>query len=163
MSTRKFRMLFFLFIAIANTSYAQDMWKYFSADDFAKRRAKVMEQIGDGVAILQGAELPEAFIKFRQDNNFYYLTGVEVPNAKLLLDGKTKTSILFVPDNIPGDIKQEARIAPGDKDAALYKMTRIASTQRFTGNLNYYASGNQPIYILSSPEETAAPGLRTAG
>jgi Xaa-Pro aminopeptidase len=148
-------MLFFLFIAIANTSYAQDMWKYFSADDFAKRRAKVMEQIGDGVAILQGAELPEAFIKFRQDNNFYYLTGVEVPNAKLLLDGKTKTSILFVPDNIPGDIKQEARIAPGDKDAALYKMTRIASTQRFTGNLNYYASGNQPIYILSSPEETA--------
>ena len=148
-------MLFFLFIAIANTSYAQDMWKYFSADDFAKRRAKVMEQIGDGVAILQGAELPEAFIKFRQDNNFYYLTGVEVPNAKLLLDGKTKTSILFVPDNIPGDIKQEARITPGDKDAALYKMTRIASTQRFTGNLNYYASGNQPIYILSSPEETA--------
>jgi len=155
MSTRKFRMLFFLFIAIANTSYAQDMWKYFSADDFAKRRAKVMEQIGDGVAILQGAELPEAFIKFRQDNNFYYLTGVEVPNAKLLLDGKTKTSILFVPDNIPGDIKQEARITPGDKDAALYKMTRIASTARFTGNLNYYASGNQPIYILSSPEETA--------
>lgn len=148
-------MLFFLFIAIANTSYAQDMWKYFSADDFAKRRAKVMEQIGDGVAILQGAELPEAFIKFRQDNNFYYLTGVEVPNAKLLLDGKTKTSILFVPDNIPGDIKQEARITPGDKDAALYKMTRIASTARFTGNLNYYASGNQPIYILSSPEETA--------
>src|SRR5689334_25044728 len=92
MSTRKFRSLFFLFIAMANSSYAQDMWKYFSADDFAKRRAKVMEQIGDGVAILQGAELPEAFIKFRQDNNFYYLTGVEVPNAKLLLDGKTKTS-----------------------------------------------------------------------
>ena len=155
MSTSKCKLLFFLFIAIANTLCAQDMWKYFSPDDFAKRRAKVMEQIGDGVAILQGAELPEAFVKFRQDNNFYYLTGVEVPNARLLLDGKTKTSILFVPDNIPGDIKQEARITPGEKDAAAYKMTRIASNTRFTGNLNYYASLNQPIYILSSPEETA--------
>src|SRR5678809_969520 len=121
MSTSKFK-LFFLFIAITNSSCAQDMWKYFSADDFAKRRAKVMEQIGDGVAILQGAELPEAFVKFRQDNNFYYLTGVEIPNARLILDGKTKSSILFVPDNIPGDIKQEARITPGEKDAAVYKI-----------------------------------------
>jgi len=131
------------------------MWKYFSADDFAKRRAKVMEQIGDGVAILQGAELPEAFIKFRQDNNFYYLTGVEVPNATLILDGKTKTSILFVPDKMPGDIKQEAWIAPGEKDAGLYKMTRIASNTNLTGTLNRYSAMNQPFYTLTSPEETA--------
>src|SRR4029079_15428510 len=99
MSTGKFKLLFILFF-VGNALYAQDMWKYFSADDFAKRRAKVMEQIGDGIAILQGAELPEGFVKFRQDNNFYYLTGVEVPNARLILDGKEKTSVLFVPDNI---------------------------------------------------------------
>ena len=155
MLTSKSKLLVILFITVADTLFAQDMWKYFSADDFAKRRAKVMEQIGDGIAILQGAELPEGFVKFRQDNNFYYLTGVEVPNARLILDGKEKTSVLFVPDNIPGDIKQEARITPGEKDAAAYKMTRIASNTRFTANLNYYASLNQPFYILSSPEETA--------
>jgi hypothetical protein len=85
-----------LCIAVTNTVSAQDMWTYFSPADFAKRRAKLMEQIGDGVAIMQGAELPEAFVKFRQDNNFYYLTGVEMPNAALILDGKTKTSTLFV-------------------------------------------------------------------
>ena len=155
MLTSKSKLLVILFITVADTLFAQDMWKYFSADDFAKRRAKVMEQIGDGIAILQGAELPEGFVKFRQDNNFYYLTGVEMPNARLILDGKEKTSVLFVPDNIPGDIKQEARITPGEKDAAVYKMTRIASNTRFTANLNYYASLNQPFYILSSPEETA--------
>src|ERR1041385_4273854 len=155
MSTSRFKLLLTFLTAVTNTVCAQDSWKYFSADDFAKRRAKVMEQIGDGIAILQGAELPEAFVKFRQDNNFYYLTGVEIPNARLLLDGKTKTSVLFVPDNIPGDIKQEARVTPGDKDAAAYKVTRIASNTRFTVNLTYYASLNQPIYVLSSPEETA--------
>src|SRR5678809_1714944 len=121
MHTKHFKLLF-ISIAIANALNAQDMWTYFSPDDFAKRRAKVMEQIGDGVAIMQGAELPESFVKFRQDNNFYYLTGVEIPNARLILDGKTKSSILFVPDNIPGDIKQEARITPGEKDAAVYKI-----------------------------------------
>ena len=141
-------------MAVANTVFAQDMWKYFTPDDFAKRRAKVFEQIGDGVAILQGAELPEGFIKFRQDNNFFYLTGVEVPNATLILDGKTKTATLFVPDRMSGDIKEEAWITPGAKDAALYKMTRIASNTNFTAALNRYAATNQPFYILSSPEET---------
>jgi hypothetical protein len=79
MLTSKSKLLVILFITVADTLFAQDMWKYFSADDFAKRRAKVMEQIGDGIAILQGAELPEGFVKFRQDNNFYYLTGLRSP------------------------------------------------------------------------------------
>src|SRR6185436_1521778 len=149
----KFKLLVLL-ITVANSLCAQDMWKYFTADDFAKRRAKVFEQIGDGVAIMQGAELPEGFVKFRQDNNFYYLTGVEIPNAKLLLDGKTKSAILFVPDRMSGDIKAEAYITQTEKDAALYKMTRIVSINNFTATLNRYASLGQPFYILSSPEET---------
>ncbi len=153
MNTIKFK-LFILCLAIVNMGTAQEMFKYFTADDFAKRREKVMEQIGDGIAIMQGAELPEAFIKFRQDNNFYYLTGVEVPNAKLILDGKSKTSTLFVPDKIPGDIKQEAWITPGEMDAATYKMTRVVSNADFTAVLNHYAAANQPFYILTSPEET---------
>jgi hypothetical protein len=53
-------------------AFSQSMWKYFTADDFAARRNKVMEKIGDGILVLQGAELTEAYIKFRQDNNFYY-------------------------------------------------------------------------------------------
>jgi Xaa-Pro aminopeptidase len=142
-------------MSVANIVSAQGMWKYFTPDDFAKRRAKVLEQIGDGVAILQGAELPEGFIKFRQDNNFFYLTGVEIPNAKLILDGKMKTATLFVPDKMSGDIKEEAYITAGEKDAALYKMTRIVSNANFTAILNRYASSNQPFYILSAPEETA--------
>jgi Xaa-Pro aminopeptidase len=64
-------------------AFAQTMWKYFSPEDFEARRNKVMAQIGDGILILQAAELPEAYVKFRQDNNFYYLTGVEIPDAVL--------------------------------------------------------------------------------
>jgi Xaa-Pro aminopeptidase len=142
-------------IIVVNISYAQDMWKYFTPDDFAKRRTKVMEQIGDGIAILHGAELPEGYVKFRQDNNFYYLTGVEIPNAKLILDGKTKTATLFVPDNMSGDIKAEAWITAGAKDAAAYKMSRIISNRSFTAILNNYALAGRAFHILFAPEETA--------
>jgi len=154
MNTNKFKLLI-LCIAVVNTVCAQDMWKYFSPDDFAKRRAKVMEQIGDGIVIMQGAELPEAYVKFRQDNNFYYLTGVEMPNAALVLNGKTKTAVLFVPDRIPGDIKEEAHIVPGAEAAALYKVNAVSSLSNFTAALNRYATLNQPLYLITSPEETA--------
>ncbi|MEP6845716.1 MAG: Xaa-Pro peptidase family protein [Panacibacter sp.] len=143
-----------LFIIAGLVASAQDMWKYFTPDDFAKRRAKVMEQIGDGIAILQGAGLTEAFIKFRQDNNFYYLSGVEVPNAILMINGKTKISTLFVPDNTPGDIKPEAVIKQDKEAALLYKVTIVLSTSRLTYYLQHYASVDQPLYLLTSPEET---------
>ena len=42
-----------------------------------------------------------------------------MPNAVLVLDGKEKRSVLFVPDRIPGDIKDEARIVPGQEAAKL--------------------------------------------
>ena len=106
-----------------NTVMAQDMWKYFTPDDFAKRRAKVMEQIGDGIAILRGAELPEAYVKFRQDNNFYYLTGVEIPGAILIMNGKSKETLLLVPDRNSGDIKKEAHIVVGEKNES-YQLCR---------------------------------------
>ena len=154
MNATKCKLLIVL-IVITNTVCAQDMWKYFSPDDFAKRRAKVLEDIGDGIAIVHGASLPEGYVKFRQDNNFYYLTGVEIPDAKLILDGKTKSAILFVPSKMSGDIKAEAYITPGEKDASLYKMTRIVPATNFTGALNYHASLGQPFYVLAVPEETA--------
>jgi Xaa-Pro aminopeptidase len=131
------------------------MWKYFTADDFAARRNKVMAQIGDGILVLQGAELPEAYVKFRQDNNFYYLTGVEIPDAVLLINGKSKESVLFVPDNIPNDIKTEAIIKAGEQGAAEYKFTRVISKASLTGMLHYLSETGQPFYLQQSPQETA--------
>src|SRR3954471_14246854 len=43
-------------------------------EEFAARRAKVMEQIGDGVLIMQGATETSSYEKFRHSNQFYYLT-----------------------------------------------------------------------------------------
>lgn len=135
--------------------FAQTMWKYFTADDFAARRKKVMEKIGDGFAVLLGAELTESYTKFRQDNNFYYLSGVEIPDAVLIIDGRKKQSLLLVPDYIPNDIKSEAFIKPGKEAATAYKFDMVLSRSSLSSILQRYASGGQSFYLQQSPQELA--------
>ncbi len=142
-------------LLVTGPSFSQTMWKYFSPEDFDARRKKVMEKIGDGILVLQAAEMTEAYIKFRQDNNFYYLTGVEVPDAVLIIDGKRKESVLLVPDHISNDIREEAHIKAGEKDAAAYKFNRVVSKTWFTNILQRYADGGQPFYLQQSPQEMA--------
>src|SRR5688572_16363158 len=69
----------------------------FPPEEFAAHRAALFAQIGDGVAVVQGAPETGSYLPFRQNNHFFYLTGVEVPRALLLLDGRTKTTMLFLP------------------------------------------------------------------
>ncbi|HMK02771.1 MAG TPA: Xaa-Pro peptidase family protein [Ferruginibacter sp.] len=142
-------------LLVSEMAFSQSMWKYFSPEDFAARRKKIMEKIGDGVAVLVGAELPEAYIKFRQDNNFYYLSGVEVPDAVLIIDGKNKQSYLLVPDNMSNDIKTEAWIKPGAEAATAYKFDRVMSKSWLTNMLHQYADRRQSFFIQQSPQELA--------
>ena len=68
----------------------------FPIDEFARRRAAVADAIGNGVAVLQGMPATGAFDLFRQDNDFFYLSGVETPHAYLTIDGRTGRSVLYL-------------------------------------------------------------------
>jgi Xaa-Pro aminopeptidase len=70
----------------------------FPPEEFAKRRAAVYDAIGTkAVAILQGAPTPDGYTRFRQSNDFYYLSGVEVANAYLLLDPVERKTTIYLP------------------------------------------------------------------
>lgn len=56
-----------------------------------------MEQIKDGVIVVRGAGTQADYREFRQDNEFWYLTGVTTPNAVLVLVPARKEEYLFVP------------------------------------------------------------------
>lgn len=145
-----------LLFLIQHSAFAQDMWKYFKPEDFAARRAALMEKIPDGVAIFIGAELPEAYVKFRQDNTFYYLTGVEIPDAVLILNGKSKRATLLVPDEIPNDIKAEAWIKPGKEAAELYKLNYVISKKRMSYAFDQAMEQSDIVYLNIAPLETAS-------
>ena len=95
-------------------------------EEFAARRAKVLQQIGDGVAVMQGATETSSYSKFRQSNQFYYLTGVATPRAILVLDGRAKSSTLYLPPNNPQMERSEGPLlGPGAMAEQLTGIERV--------------------------------------
>ncbi|PYR92560.1 MAG: hypothetical protein DMF84_13765 [Acidobacteria bacterium] len=83
-------------------------------EEFAARRAKVLQRIGDGVAVIQGAAETSSYEKFRQSNQCYYLTGVETPRAILVIDGRAKSSRLYLmPTNPQMEHSEGPLLGPG--------------------------------------------------
>src|SRR5512147_636888 len=103
-----------LVLAFSSLTSAQPVFRgteIFPPEEFAARRAKLMAQIGDAVAIVQGTIERPGEQAFRQNNQFFYLTGVAEPRALLLIDGRTKRSTLFLK---PRDARREERMfGPG--------------------------------------------------
>ncbi len=68
-------------------------------EHFMTRRARLMQQIGEGVAILSTA--PEqlrnrdSHFPYRYDSSFYYLTGFTEPEAVVVLLAQSQRAILF--------------------------------------------------------------------
>jgi len=81
---------------------------YPGPDVYKERRTKLLSQMDtNSVAVFRAAELKmrggDVEYRYRQDNNFYYLTGCTEPSGYLLLipsgitiDGKVTNEILFV-------------------------------------------------------------------
>lgn len=86
--------------ASAKYNYQTD----FTGDDFKQRRAKIYDVIGDNFAIIQGAEFVQGFIIFRQSNTFYYLSGLESEGAYMVMDGRRKTTTIYLPHR---DVERE--------------------------------------------------------
>jgi Xaa-Pro aminopeptidase len=61
----------------------------FDKSEYAARRARLIVQIPDGIAVIWGS------LAGPQNNDFNYLCGVKVPKAILIIDGMRKESILF--------------------------------------------------------------------
>jgi Xaa-Pro aminopeptidase len=121
--------------------------------EFAERRAKLMEKIGDGVAIIQGTTETGNARKFRQNNQFYYLTGVEVPRAILIVDGKTKRSELFLPPRNERRERSEGPIlTPGPEAVQLTGIEAVEAREQFDAALKRAAASARKAYLPFRPE-----------
>ena len=59
------------------------------AEFHAGRRAALAEAVGEGVLVFRGQPDTRAYRRFQQDKTFWWLTGIESPNAALVMDTRT--------------------------------------------------------------------------
>jgi Xaa-Pro aminopeptidase len=73
--------------------------------EFAARRQALATSLGKGTVILFGRTEPQAGIRFRQDNDFYYFTGNEDLNAAMVLNAGTGAATLYLPPQTASEIR----------------------------------------------------------
>ena len=135
----------------------------FPPEEFAARRAKVLAAIGDGLAVLQGATEYPAYVAFRQNNQFFYLTGVEVPRALVLLDGRTGQTTLFVqPRNERLEQFEGPVLVPGDEAARLTGIAAVRPRDEFAAAFAAAAQGSRTVYTPRRAESLGAGTPRAA-
>ena len=126
----------------------------FAPEELAARRARVLGAIEPGAwALLQGAGPMRGFQIFRQSNQFYYLCGIEVPQAYLLLDGSTGRSSLYLPHRPEGRQAEGAALAAEDADL----IERVAGLDGVFGTemLSGHLEGASVLYTPHRPAEGA--------
>ncbi len=146
--TLRVRLAGILFL-IAASGLAQEGFPPFTTDyppeEFSARRNAMYDAVGkDGIAVVQGAETPVGYVRFRQSNDFYYLCGVEVPNAYLLLDGGRRRATLFLPHRNAGRERGEGKMWSSDDAEEIQKMTGVEAvlgTDLLAETLGRYVQG----------------------
>ncbi|MDG2396032.1 MAG: aminopeptidase P N-terminal domain-containing protein [Flavobacteriaceae bacterium] len=98
----------------------------FSISEFKARRTKIFNRIGNNsIALIQSAPSVTGFNLFRQTNTFYYLSGIEEGHAYLLLNGKNKTTTLYLPHRDEARERNEGKILSADDADLIRELTGI--------------------------------------
>jgi Xaa-Pro aminopeptidase len=124
-----------LTLLLATTAAAQDGIPLFTPDfppeEFSARRAKIYAAIGEnGLGLVAGAASPAGYTRFRQTNELYYLTGIEVPHSYVLLNGAEKKATIYLPHRNEAREKSEGKLLSAE-DADLVK--RLSGIDNVSG------------------------------
>ena len=128
--------------------------RHFPPEEFAARRQRVFDEIGDGaIAVLQAAPPPRGFQPYRQLTDFFYLSGIEVPQAILVLDATERKTTLYLPPTDPATERSEgpgqATIGP-DALRELSGIEEIKAAEALADDIRKAKT----IYVVLGPSET---------
>lgn len=125
--------------------------------DYHARREGLAKKVGGLVVLVAPLERMDAVYGFRQDDNFYYLSGVTVPGAALLISpaaeakgeapARSYTEILFLP---PRNLRLEKFTGPqlGADDPEATKITgfdRVEEMGKLPDEVGKLLMGGPPI------------------
>jgi len=104
-----------LYTQTPEQSYFEWTEMSFAKKELADRRSKLMKDLIDlgktGIVVIPSKDGFSFGETFRQLDNFYYFTGLELPNSILVLDLKNSASKIFTPRR---DLRFESSSRPND-------------------------------------------------
>jgi Xaa-Pro aminopeptidase len=110
--------------------------------EFAQRRAELIKQTKTGITLLFARnEIPEA-THYREDNDFYYFTGLQEPGAVLGIDNSNGMTFLFVPQQSArtGQIYGQNLLSLPAAEAKKLGFERVLPVSTLDGMLSFVLS-----------------------
>lgn len=105
----------------------------FAPSAYAERRARLIAALGalgDGVLLVPGAEGTSHGPTFRQLDDMWYFTGLELPSSLLIVDGRARMATLYAPARDPRfDAAGRANDFPGRPLADDPEIARLAGIE----------------------------------
>jgi Xaa-Pro aminopeptidase len=155
-------------LLVLTASFASALERQPNAD-YRARREKLVARTNGGAVVLFAAteaEGPNALYGFRQEDNFYYLTGWSEPGGALLIapaaeatgsaPARPYTEVFFLPQRNPSQERWTGpKLGPGDSKAA--EVTGFARV------LPLDAMRDELARILPQPRATVYTDIREAG
>ena len=146
-------ILFCILTLIVQSAWAQRTG--YSHEEFSRWRTQLMERVDDGMIVLFGNCMPQPGAHFRQDNDFYYFTGIEDASAILIMLPQTKRSILFLPRQTDREVQFEGANLLRDKEAGrktdLWDVQPLDYVDEFIAR--YAGSTNSTFHLRLSPRD----------
>ena len=125
----------------------------FSPDRLRARRASLAASLGAGhIGIVCGAVAAPGMVLFRQTNEMYYLTGVEVPHAYVLIDGDTGSSTLYLAHIDEGEARNGGDYLHAEQPRVVADLTgfeRVQPIEQLARDLARFALKPVPPRVLT--------------
>jgi Xaa-Pro aminopeptidase len=143
------------FLAAAQSSFAFDRQPN---SDYHARREALSKKVNGVVVLFAGVENPAEVYGFRQDDNYYYLTGLTEPGSALLVAAAAEakgdtparpyTEILFLPSHNPAQEKFTGpKLGPENPEAPkITGFDHVESMGQLPDEVQKYVGGRPVIY-----------------
>jgi len=141
-----------------------------------ERRARLLERLGDGIAVIGSSE--QRLIErdhpqesdYRENNDFFYLVGLEAPGASLVLIAHRAgrdSVVLYLPERDPAaEVWTGPRLGPGTDAQQITGIDDVRAIHRFSTDIsNWLGSAPGTLFVdvpmwqrsACGPEPARAP------
>src|SRR5258708_5121044 len=125
----------FVFLLLTLAVFAVSATERQSSTDYRARRVALSKLLDGGTLVLFApteSDGPNSLYGFRQEDNFYYLTGWSEPGAAILIHSNPYSEVLFLPDhNVTQEKWTGPKLGPNDPQASqVTGFDKVASLEK---------------------------------